>query len=245
LTVAVAPNWTTNEDLLGYFNPFSGTYQETEFTRFLRQAAAEYRRHQDNPRPYHLILDELNLARVEYYFAKFLSAMETRQREGVATIELSSEDEAELTPNLYFIGTVNIDETTHGFADKVYDRGQLIELHAARDHIASHMGDRPYRETLMRIWDIVESTAPFAYRVIDEIDAYVEAATVLDVPWQDALDEQVLQKVLPKLKGAEPSVGQTLEHLAQVADEQGLSLTKDKIEAMLTKYRQHGLTSFF
>ena len=79
--IPVAPNWTTNEDLLGFFNPVDSQYHETEFTRFLLSAAALFKAAKDEdkqPTPYHLILDEMNLARVEYYFAKFLSAMEIR-----------------------------------------------------------------------------------------------------------------------------------------------------------------------
>ena len=116
--VAVAPNWTTNEDLLGYVNPISGEYQDTTFSLFLRAAAAEFQsatQEDRDPQPYHVVLDEMNLARVEYYFAKFLSAMEVRARHTTATIELAPADELLLTPNLFFVGTVNVDETTHGF----------------------------------------------------------------------------------------------------------------------------------
>ena len=91
LVVPVAPNWTTNEDLLGYFNPLDGEYHDTRFSRFLRSAAREYERAQAEKRrakPYHLILDEMNLARVEYYFAKFLSAARGQAQDGTATVEL-------------------------------------------------------------------------------------------------------------------------------------------------------------
>ena len=94
ILVPVAPNWTTNEDLLGYLSPMDNKYHETDFSAFLKKAEEEYQQAQAKqltPRPYHLVLDEMNLARVEYYFAKFLSAMEVRMREGVAQIQLASE----------------------------------------------------------------------------------------------------------------------------------------------------------
>src|SRR5205823_125459 len=134
--IPVAPNWTTNEDLLGYMSPLGHGYQHTEFSRFLQVAGAEYRDAEATgrpPVPFHLALDELNLAHVEYYFAKFLSAMETSARGETAQIELSGELRLFLPPNLKFIGTVNVDETTRSFADKVYDRAQLIEMEVGRE----------------------------------------------------------------------------------------------------------------
>ena len=144
LVVPVAPNWTTNEDLLGYFNPIDNTYHDTPFSAFLRSAAHAFssaKARGTTARPYHLILDEMNLARVEYYFAKFLSAMELRSRRTTTPIELAPGEEVLLTPNLKFIGTVNIDETTHGFADKVFDRAQLVGLTVrSRSPLRTHRG---------------------------------------------------------------------------------------------------------
>src|SRR5207248_274214 len=108
LVVPVAPNWTTNEDLLGYRNPLDQQYYDTDFSQFLREAAAAYETRGPSARPYHLILDEMNLARVEYYFAKFLSAMEQRARSSEARIELAPDVTVALPPNLYVIGTVNV-----------------------------------------------------------------------------------------------------------------------------------------
>jgi len=218
LLVPVAPNWMTNEDLLGYLSPIDNKYHDTDFSTFLEKAEEEYQQAQvekRTPKPYHLVLDEMNLARVEYYFAKFLSVMEVRMREGVAQIKLAPDKQVLLTPNLYFIGTVNVDETTHSFADKVYDRAQLIELEAPRQDLYEHLGDVPYREILMKIWDEVHTIAPFAFRVLDEIKTYVEEAEALDVSWQDALDEQLLQKILPKFKGTDERVGKSSQSICK------------------------------
>jgi MoxR-like ATPase len=246
LIVSVAPNWTTNEDLLGYASPLTERYHDTAFSRFLRAAADEYKRATDNqvqPQPYHVVLDEMNLARVEYYFAKFLSAMEVRMRYGTAEIELGPDDIVTLTPNLFVIGTVNIDETTHGFADKVYDRAQLIELEARRDDIVAHLGDAIYAEELLLVWDYVRLSGPFTFRVLDEIATYVKHAEALDVPWQESLDEQLLQKVLPKLKGADLAVGNTLGKLAEWSQDR-FPLTYARATLMLQRLHEHGFTSY-
>lgn len=247
LVVPVAPNWTTNEDLLGYYNPLDSTYHDTPFSRFVREAAKTYASAQAQnavPRPFHLVLDEMNLARVEYYFAKFLSAMETRSRQKTAAMELAPGEEVLLTPNLYFIGTVNIDETTHGFADKVYDRAQLVELTVSRELVIEHIGNVPWATTLLSIWDGLVDVAPFAFRVIDQIKAYITDAKRLEVSWEAALDEQLLQKVLPKVRGVDPRVGEALQRLIDACGK-SQPLAAAKATQMLEAFKQHGFASYF
>ena len=137
----MAPNWTTNEDLLGYRSPSAArTRTRSSAASCGKQAASGTHPSRENraARPYHVILDEMNLARVEYYFAasfrRWSSAPATARR-------LSSsrqDDTVTLGPNLRFVGTVNIDETTHLFADKVFDRAQLVELSVDRDDSSAH-----------------------------------------------------------------------------------------------------------
>jgi MoxR-like ATPase len=244
LVVPVAPNWTTNEDLLGYRNPLDQQYYDTDFSRFLRDAATEYEEHPERPRRYHVILDEMNLARVEYYFAKFLSAMEQRARDDDARVELAPGDTVSLPSNLYVTGTVNVDETTHSFADKVYDRAQLIELPVSRGYLEQQLLGRPYRELLLALWDELHLVAPFAYRVVDEINEYVADAEEMGVGWESALDEQLLQKVLPKIKGTDLRVRGALERFIQVAADR-FPLSTAKAELMLAAFTEHGFTSYF
>jgi hypothetical protein len=247
--VAVAPNWTANEDLIGYAPALGAPddYRHTEFSRFLMDAAAEYESatsERRTARPYHLILDEMNLARVEYYFAKFLSAMEQRSRDDVAMITLSDTLKVPLTPNLKFIGTVNVDETTHGFADKVYDRAQLIELGVSRDALAAHLTEHAHGDVLLAMWDAVSPVAPFAFRVADEIAAYLEAASEIGVDWHQALDDQVLQKILPKVTGTDRKLGEALGALAAVLADR-FPRSAAKTQAMLADYTAHGLVDYF
>ena len=195
--------------------------------------------------PYHLILDEMNLARVEHYFARFLSAMELRQRGAVPSLDLGTEELLYLPENLIFIGTVNVDETTHGFADKVFDRAQLIELPLEREQLASHVSGQPFAEAIMATWDAVREAAPFAYRVLDDIGAYVAEAKGLGVPWKEALDEMVVQKVLPRIKGNNSRIDVVFASLEDVARQYEFSLTLEKIAYMRTCYHEHGFTSFF
>ena len=247
LLVPVAPNWTTNEDLLGYFNPVNSTYNDTAFSRFLRETSKEYQLAMQkgvNPKPCHVVLDEMNLARVEYYFAKFLSAMEIRMRSGAATIELSDKDQVLLPANLCAIGTVNIDETTHGFSDKVFDRAQVIELEAPRKALEARTENSPFQDDLLQIWDAIHDVAPFAFRIVDEIKKYVATATNNGGSWQDAFDEQLLQKVLPKLKGADLRLGGVLEQFSAITRSH-FPLSNEKAQRMLNQFNEHGFASYF
>ncbi len=84
--IPVKPNWTSSEDLLGYYNPLEKKYLATPFLEALLEA-------NQNPEiPYFICLDEMNLARVEYYFADFLSKLEERKQQ--PEIQLYSDDEA-------------------------------------------------------------------------------------------------------------------------------------------------------
>jgi MoxR-like ATPase/predicted RNA-binding protein with PUA-like domain len=247
LVVPVAPNWTTNEDLLGFLNPLDGVYHDTAFSNFLRAAAREYSRAVtagQDARPFHLILDEMNLARVEYYFAKFLSAMELRARSDDAEIELAPGQDVPLPPNLKFVGTVNVDETTQGFADKVYDRSQLLELTIDRQMVEEHLSGRPYAATVADVWDALRDVAPFAFRVLDEMAAYIDEAEAFDVEWPAALDEQLLQKVLPKVKGTDLRIMPALRTFKELAADR-FPLSYQKASAMLATFDEHGFTSYF
>ncbi len=246
--VAVAPNWTTNEDLLGYQNPLDGLYHDTPFSEFLREAAAESERAAkagENPVPFHLVLDEMNLARVEYYFARFLSQMEIRARGGEAVIELGPSSRVKLPGNLLVIGTVNIDETTHGFADKVYDRAQLIEMEVSRSHLEEELLGAPFSEALLEVWECVRNVAPFGFRVVREFTTYVGHGQNLGMSVREAVDEQLLQKVLPKFRGGDPRTVEALTRLRDLAEEEQWSLSLAKLNDMLDCHERHGLVSFF
>jgi energy-coupling factor transporter ATP-binding protein EcfA2 len=244
--VAVDPSWSSNEDLLGYLSPLDGFYHHTPFSEFVADAAREWNSANSagrTAREFHVILDEMNLARVEHYFSRFLSAMEIRTREGVARLDLAPGHTVELTPNLKFAGTVNIDETTHGFADKVYDRAQVIELPLSREHVADHMRGQPYADVVLHVWDIFREVAPFGFRVLDEIDAYVAAAQEVGTDWRTALDEQLMQKVLPRVRG-DASATEAIDAFLRMAEE-GYPLAEAKARAMRRDLEEHGFVAYF
>ncbi|MBE7452140.1 MAG: EVE domain-containing protein [Kofleriaceae bacterium] len=144
--IAVRPDWTDGRSLLGFYNPISRHYETTPFLRLVLRALDEVTRakaENREPHPFFVVLDEMNLARVEHYFSDFLSAMESDEwcvlhdQDAIEEGE-DPEEDAELLaipkrfkipPNLFVTGTVNVDETTHMFSPKVLDRAFVMELH--------------------------------------------------------------------------------------------------------------------
>ncbi|PFS14034.1 restriction endonuclease [Bacillus cereus] len=125
--IPVRPDWSDSSDLLGYVN-LQGEFQERPLIKVLENADA-------NPnRPYFVVLDEMNLARVEYYFSDFLSVIESRKwKDGkIVTSPVLPESitnkHITIPSNVYIIGTVNMDETTHPLSKKVLDRANTIEF---------------------------------------------------------------------------------------------------------------------
>ena len=130
--VSVRPDWSDSSDLFGHVN-LKGEFVPGAIIDYIHEAAKP----ENINIPYFLCLDEMNLARVEYYLSDFLSIIETRHREDgrVVTDEIILDKAASVTygkvilpENLYVIGTVNMDETTFPFSKKVLDRANTIEF---------------------------------------------------------------------------------------------------------------------
>jgi 5-methylcytosine-specific restriction protein B len=145
--VAVGADWTNREPLLGYPNSLvDGQYvtPESGVLDLILRAIENYNTEKiisnhiediSNCKPYFLILDEMNLSHVERYFSDFLSAMESGDDIKLYTGNSRSDNKGniipssfKLPPNLYIVGTVNIDETTYMFSPKVLDRANTIEF---------------------------------------------------------------------------------------------------------------------
>ncbi|MTI80840.1 MAG: DUF3578 domain-containing protein [Firmicutes bacterium] len=131
--VSVRPDWTDSSDILGYTN-LQGDFLPGPLLEIAKEAWENQHKH------YVCIIDEMNLARVEHYFAEVLSRIEDRRsapeggyNSGPLLVQ-KLEDKNEiwstigLPPNLVLVGTVNMDESTHGFSRKVLDRAFTIEL---------------------------------------------------------------------------------------------------------------------
>ena len=149
LPVAVQPRWDSPQDMFGFYNYMEGRYKATELSRLLWQFDKynndEARRFYQTNIPLNLVLlDEMNLARVEYYFSDLLSKLEIRngldpaedehRKKAEIELECNASAENKLTRRLFvglnnlFIGTMNEDESTQTLSDKVLDRSNVIRF---------------------------------------------------------------------------------------------------------------------
>ena len=179
--VPIQPMWKEKSDLVGYYNEFTKRFNETVLLQKMYEA-----NYTDDI--YITVLDEMNIARVEYYFAEFLSLLElpnpeSRRIEVVSDEwqndpKLLSNGQLKLPENMWFVGTANNDDSTFAISDKVYDRAMVMNLDRK-----SEVFDAPFTEG-MRLsksrWNELVSEAKEEYgltsrslRKIKKLDAYM------------------------------------------------------------------------
>ena len=129
--IPIQPMWKERTDMIGYYNEFTKRFNETTLLRKMYEA--NY-----NDEIYITVLDEMNIARVEYYFAEFLSLLELPNPESRYLDVVSDKWESDpirlkngqirLPANMWFIGTANNDDSTFAISDQVYDRAMVMNL---------------------------------------------------------------------------------------------------------------------
>lgn len=180
--ISVQPSWRDRGELLGYFNEFTKKFNETDFLASLYETTLR----EDNN---FIVLDEMNLARIEYYFADFLSIMEMPDVAEWKIDIIASPEETDpknivygklLVPqNVWFVGTANNDDSTFSVTDKVYDRAVAIEINEKAEYF-----DAPMTEQLNCSYSYMDSLFDRAIRdnpisdktlaVIKDLDNFVQ-----------------------------------------------------------------------
>ncbi len=179
--VSVQPSWRERTELYGYFNEFTKKYAETDFLRAIYEA--NYFRD-----PHVIILDEMNIARVEYYFAEMLSILEMpRQEEWLIDIVTAVWDndpclinggQVHIPNNVWFIGTINNDDSTFAVADKVYDRAIPIDLDSRAEAFECEDTPPVYISTdhINAMFAAAKAAHPISQEMLDKLEvlnAYV------------------------------------------------------------------------
>ncbi len=173
--VSVQPSWRERTELYGYFNEFTKTYTETDFLTAVYEA--NYYRD-----PHIVILDEMNIARVEYYFAEILSILEMPLESEwnidivTATWDndpcLINNGKLSIPNNLWFVGTINNDDSTFAVADKVYDRAIPIDLDSRAESFECE--DTPpiciNTDDINKIFNKAKETYHISQEMLDKID---------------------------------------------------------------------------
>lgn len=296
--VSVRPDWSDGSDLFGHFD-LNGNFIDGPVCECFDTAA-------ENPqKPIFLCLDEMNLARVEYYLSDFLSVIESREKQEDGSIVTSgiAQYETGLPDNLYIVGTVNMDETTFPFSRKVLDRANTIEFNyvdlmpdfdsvnietnpiemsngflrseylvLARDCASESEYVNEVSAELQLINGILrKANAHVGYRVRDEIVFYMLESRKDGgiLKYEEAMDNEIMQKILPRLQGSSGSVKDMLcelfkvcaadhsqktgdtdsEKMQKVLDDSGINCryrkSAEKLQMMVRRFEEDGFTSYW
>ncbi len=287
--VSVRPDWVDNKGILGYYNILDEKYHSTKILDLLLRAKG-------NPdKPYFVILDEMNLAKVEHYFSDFLSIMESRTNDNPAgeAIPLHPCDSANtingmevpgeihIPTNVFFTGTVNVDESTYMFSPKVLDRANVIEFNEVNlkeysgsptrtenfflknpevvdafydrsnsafcrkddylHYFKQHESNNEYLQDLAEI--LQEYNLHFGYRVVNEFGKFINLAQAeLDeFNIEDAVDIQIVQKILTKFHGTRAKLEKPLLNLFSFCYQETLPAS----EELLKKARSYDSAARF
>lgn len=249
--IPVQATWRDKSSLLGYFNDFSRIYNETDFLLSLYEAGY-------NPDQINIfVLDEMNISRVEYYFADFLSVLEYPSDEwkirimqlpyGFVSPTKLMDGNLQVTPNSFFIGTANKDDSTFSIADKVYDRSITVDfqtknepfsvkeevepIHLSYSKLSSLFKDASAieenhltKEDLQKfnaVTDYIyeEFDVAFGNRILNQIETIVPLYIALGGKKEEILDFMLTRKVLCKLEGRfEDFVKPALKNLLVLLD---------------------------
>lgn len=285
--VPVRPDWSDSSDLFGHVD-LQGNFKPGAIIDFISDAS------KTPDTPFILCLDEMNLARVEYYMSDILSVIETRAFDNTHKITsekalvgendcrgskgINNYGEIRFPGNLYIVGTVNMDETTFPFSKKVLDRANTIEfsfvdlmklpsfektqlqpLELSNSFLVSeyitmndcdvsdsdYIGDICTKLTVIN--KILEkSNAHIGYRVRDEIVFYMlnnKKAGLLDE--KTAFDNQIMQKILPRIHGSSESIKKMLDELLKLCESEKYDASTKKINFMIKRYEEDGFTSYW
>ena len=249
--IPVQATWRDKSSLLGYFNDFSRIYNETDFLLSLYEAGY-------NPDQINIfVLDEMNISRVEYYFADFLSVLEYPSDEwkmrimqlpyGFVSPTKLIDGNLQVTPNSFFIGTANKDDSTFSIADKVYDRSITVDfqtknepfsvkeevepIHLSYSKLSSLFRDASAieenhltKEDLQKFNSVTdyiyeEFDVAFGNRILNQIETIVPLYIALGGKKEEILDFMLTRKVLCKLEGRfEDFVKPALKNLLVLLD---------------------------
>ena len=152
--ISVQPSWRDRAELLGYLNEFTKRFNETDFLKAVYAAS-----YSDTINI--IVLDEMNLARIEYYFAEFLSVMEMPDANEwkIDIVPISEPNDPKnlingkilIPQNAWFIGTANKDDSTFTITDKVYDRAVTLAINKKAEFI-----DAPYTDNVSMTFEYLD-----------------------------------------------------------------------------------------
>ena len=246
LLVSVQTNFRDPSLLFGYVNTFASppVFVRGLLTDFLLRA------HRNPSQPFFLVLDEINLAKMEQYLAPWISSVEV---DGPLIFHTFPEMVSGVPPfiarwpnNIWVAGTMNFERGAHRPPDKVLDRVHSIELWDVE--IEAWFDKRteiPHtvRIALCELYDILRPTrCHFGYRSLESMTQYIQAGLVMGCNEATLLDEAIVSKVLPKLKGDQSIwTAERVDSLEDLFRASKFSLCIEQLQRIRQQIRQFGL----
>jgi hypothetical protein len=233
VVVPIQPMWKERSDLIGYYNEFTGKFNETIILQKIYEA--DY-----SDKMFIIILDEMNIARVEYYFSEFLSLLElpsTSHRSLVVAAAGAPGDPRKmkrgnihLPDNIWFLGTANNDDSTFAISDKVYDRAMVMNLDNRAERFEGNPNAKPIRFSAKAFQQLVNQamerkaltekaknkikeldeyliktfSVTFGNRILMQINKYIPIYIACGGTEDEALDDILAKKTLRKLESKNP-----------------------------------------
>lgn len=196
--ISVQPSWRDRAELLGYLNEFTKRFNETDFLKSVYAAS-----YSDGINL--IVLDEMNLARIEYYFAEFLSVMEMPDYNDwkIDIVPVAEPKDPKnlingkvlIPQNLWFIGTANKDDSTFTITDKVYDRALAIALNQRAALI-----DAPYTDSVTVSFEYLDELFKRVQSGYDLSDTASNAFAELDRFIQDTFKIAFGNRIMKQIK---------------------------------------------
>jgi hypothetical protein len=204
--VEVESSWKDKNELLGYYNEFSMKYTPKKFTLSLYKTAL------NKDFFTFILLDEMNLSRIEYYFSDFLSLMEHEEdkrelkliniklsriaeKKEIDYLGLEQGHTLRIPPNVWFIGTANRDESTFVISDKVYDRAQTMNFTKRAAKVRNYSNPIPQQyydyETMNRLLLDAKQNGKFDA----ENNPLVKSVEALLTPFNISFGNRILKQI--------------------------------------------------
>ena len=268
----VQATWRDRSDITGYYSDFTGQFKETELLKHLYEARY-------TPEIFNLmVLDEMNISRVEYYFADFLSIFEYPAADWLVPLlqtkpgtklpkYIENNGMVRIPLNTWFVGTVNIDDSTFTITDKVYDRAIAIDFNELNlpfdssyrfdthpikitelNEMFKECKSRPEnnltpaeRKKFMELTKFISDTFDIQYgnRIMNQIDNFLPVFVGLGGTKNEALDTMIARKVLRKLDGKfESYIKDGLNKLTRYINTTYGKHALPESESVIEKYRR-------
>ena len=206
LLMPVQTTWRDRTSLLGYFNDFNHTYTETEFLLQL------YRASYNPDQIFIFVLDEMNISRIEYYFADFLSVLEGPKDTwrlklmqlpfGFVPPALLDDGYIKIPSNVYFVGTANRDDSTFTITDKVYDRAITIDFTNRNDEFEPEYAEKNIRISNSKLNELFDNALSNPDNLLTESD-FTKFLTITDRIYEE-FDVPFGNRILNQMKTLVP-----------------------------------------